>query len=210
MNDGPIEPSADPTHRRILEAAAEVLTAQGYARATTRAIAAAAGVNEVTLFRHFGSKKNLLLAVIDHYSALPDLADLLSKQISGDYRQDMQLLGRIFQGFMAQRREGIRMVMCEADHLPELRDVMGQVPQRLRDLLAGYLRQQAARGIVRDLDPEVMAQAFFGMFFAYNIGQSLFPEPLALGLAPEGVAERFVDIFVQGTLINPQLTGAEQ
>src|SRR5512136_2055628 len=144
MNAGPIEPSADPTHERILAAAAQVFTDQGYIRATTRAIAAAAGVNEVTLFRHFGSKKNLALAAIDRYSALPNLADLLSNQFSGNYCQDMQLLGRIFQGFLAERREAIRMMICEAEHLPELRDLVGQMPQRLREMLGGYLRGQIA------------------------------------------------------------------
>jgi AcrR family transcriptional regulator len=210
VDAGPIEPSIDPTHRRILEAAAQVFAAQGYIRATTRAIAAAAGVNEVTLFRHFGSKKNLALAAVDQYSALPDLADLLSNQISGDYGQDMQLLGRTFQGFMAQRRASIRMMLCEADHLPELRDIVGQMPRSLREMLGGYLRQQIARGAVRDLNPEVMAQAFYGIFFAYNINQSLIPEPIFPDVAPEAVIDQFVDIFVQGTLANPQPAGVEQ
>jgi AcrR family transcriptional regulator len=208
MNDGPIEPSPDPTHRRILEAAAQVFTTQGYARATTRAIAAAAGVNEVTIFRHFGTKKNLLLEVIDHYSALPDLADLLTRQFSGDYGQDMRLLGRSSQAFMALRRVAIRMMLCEAEHLPELRDIVGQMPRRLRQLLAGYLQQQIARGVVRDLNPEVMAQAFFGVFFAYNIVQSLLPEPIVPDLTPEAVTEQFVDIFVQGTAVAPQPSSA--
>ena len=210
MRIGPIEPSTDPTHLRILDAAAQVFTTQGYARATTRAIAAAAGVNEVTLFRHFGSKRNLALAAIDQYSALPDLADLLANQFSGDYRRDMQLLGRLFQGFLAERREAIRMMICEAEHLPELRDIVGQMPQRLREMLGGYLRQQIAQGVVRDLNPEAMAQAFFGMFFAYNINQLVRPEPLIPGLTPEALADLFVEIFVQGTLANPQPTGEEQ
>ena len=204
MSGGSIEPSTDPTHRRILEAAAQVFTAQGYARATTRAIATAAGVNEVTLFRHFGNKRNLLLAVINHYSALPDLADLLARRFSGDYGQDMRRLGHSFQAFMTQRHMAIRMMLCEAEHLPELREIVGQMPRSLRQLLAGYLRQQIARGVVRDLNPEMMAQAFFGIFFAFNINQSLLPEPMAPDLAPEAVTEQFVDIFVQGTAANPR------
>ena len=210
MDDGPIEPATDPTHERILAAAAQVFTDLGYIRATTRAIAAAAGVNEVTLFRHFGSKKNLALATIDRYSALPDLADLLTNQFSGDYRRDMQLLGRLFQRFLAERREAIRMMICEAEHLPELRDIIGTMPQRLRDMLGGYLRGQIARGVVRDQSPEAMAQVFFGMFFAYNINQMVSPEPIIPGLTPEALADLFVEIFVQGTLADPQPTGVEQ
>ena len=41
---------------RILEAAALVYAETGFRGATTRRIAERAGVNEITLFRHFGSK----------------------------------------------------------------------------------------------------------------------------------------------------------
>src|SRR5688572_371833 len=46
--------------QRILEAAAKVYSEVGYRGATTRRIAAEAGCNELTLFRHFGSKSVLI------------------------------------------------------------------------------------------------------------------------------------------------------
>ena len=52
------------TRQRILTSALEVFLDKGYAAATTRAIAQHAGVNEVTLFRHFGNKLNLVAAII--------------------------------------------------------------------------------------------------------------------------------------------------
>jgi AcrR family transcriptional regulator len=45
---------------QLLEAAAQVYAESGYHGATTRRIASVAGVNEITLFRHFGSKDVLL------------------------------------------------------------------------------------------------------------------------------------------------------
>lgn len=47
-----------------MAAAARVFAQEGLAGATTRAIAKAAKVNEVTLFRHFGTKDRLIAAVI--------------------------------------------------------------------------------------------------------------------------------------------------
>jgi AcrR family transcriptional regulator len=192
--------SAGSTRERILRAAAQVFAEKGYARATTRVIAAAAGVNEVTLFRQFGSKLNLLLAVIDQFSGLPGLSDLMGEQLTGDYRRDMLRLGHAFQGMMAARRTSIRLMMCEAEHVPELRAVVGQMPLQLRQMLAAYLRRQIDAGHVRPLEPEVMAQAFFGMFFAYNISETFVPEPLAGGVSDEAVVEQFVDLFVNGTM----------
>ncbi|RKH14800.1 TetR/AcrR family transcriptional regulator [Corallococcus sp. CA053C] len=51
---------------RILEAAAELISSGGPDAATTRAVAAAAGVQAPTLYRLFGDKRGLLAAVIEH------------------------------------------------------------------------------------------------------------------------------------------------
>ena len=47
-------------HEQLLTAALKVFAAAGTRGATTRRIAQEAGVNEVTLFRHFGSKEALI------------------------------------------------------------------------------------------------------------------------------------------------------
>jgi AcrR family transcriptional regulator len=49
---------------RLLAAAKRVFARDGLDGATTRAIAREAGVNEVTLFRHFGTKERLIEAVV--------------------------------------------------------------------------------------------------------------------------------------------------
>ena len=50
---------------RLINAALELFTSQGVTETTTRQIAELAQVNEVTLFRQFGNKQGLLLAVIE-------------------------------------------------------------------------------------------------------------------------------------------------
>src|ERR671914_1594713 len=66
-------PGSD-SRERILEAAARVYAQYGFRGATTRLIAQEAGVNEVTLFRLFGSKAHLfdeLLSQQLHSSTVP-------------------------------------------------------------------------------------------------------------------------------------------
>src|SRR5213083_2121512 len=66
---------------RILAAAARVYAQHGFRGATTRLIAAEAGVNEVTLFRTFGSKAQLLQAMLSsHTSAtsVPVIVDMVN------------------------------------------------------------------------------------------------------------------------------------
>src|ERR1700682_4345601 len=59
-----IASSADRTRQRLLDAATEILNRRGIQGATTREIARRAGVHEVTLFRHFKSKEQLLRAIL--------------------------------------------------------------------------------------------------------------------------------------------------
>src|SRR3954463_11429565 len=65
-------PDRTPVSReRILEAAGRVYAKHGFRGATTRLIAIEAGVNEVTLFRTFGSKSALLEAVLERCANAP-------------------------------------------------------------------------------------------------------------------------------------------
>ncbi len=57
-----------PTEARrvqIADAALKVISEQGLGRFTTQAIAAEVGITDGTLFRHFGSKEEIVLAALD-------------------------------------------------------------------------------------------------------------------------------------------------
>ena len=51
--------------RGILDAAAQLFASHGFHATSTRRIAAAAGVSEGTVFHYFGSKNDLMLAILD-------------------------------------------------------------------------------------------------------------------------------------------------
>src|ERR1700750_843031 len=83
--------SVDLTRERLLDAAVQTFSGDGIQGATTREIAWRAGVNEVTLFRHFKSKEQLLRAVLqrglaaeaaildEHFSWKQNLRESLEK-----------------------------------------------------------------------------------------------------------------------------------
>jgi AcrR family transcriptional regulator len=191
----------DETKQRIIQGAAQVFAEKGYDGATTREIAEAAGVNEVTLFRHFGSKKNIFMAVIERFSALPGLEAAMKDQLTGDYRQDLAKLGSHFLETMLKRRKAILMSLCTAERLPEIRDVVAQPPAHQQRILSGYLRQQIERGVVRDLpSPELAAKVFFGMLFEFAISQPFTASTPIKHIPLEEVITQVVDIFVRGTI----------
>jgi AcrR family transcriptional regulator len=57
MLDVAVKASPEDTRSRILAAAREIFALKGTRGTTTREVADRAGVNEATLFRHFGTKQ---------------------------------------------------------------------------------------------------------------------------------------------------------
>lgn len=57
-------PAMSDKQRKILEAAIDTFSEKGYAASSTSEIAKKAGVAEGTIFRHFKTKKELLLAIV--------------------------------------------------------------------------------------------------------------------------------------------------
>jgi AcrR family transcriptional regulator len=200
--ENPKSSPTDDTRERILLAAAEIFAEKGYARATTRSIAEAAGVNEVTIFRHFGSKRNLLSEMVQQHSALPDLTTIIESQLTGDYRQDLFRLGIAFLTVITQRKEALRLMLCEAKEIPELREVIVQIPDQLRQVLTHYFQGKIQEGSIRDMNPELMAQGFLGMFFAYAIASEMLGSEIAPEVPTEDLVAKFVDIFIHGTLVS--------
>jgi AcrR family transcriptional regulator len=58
------------TRSRIVEAAVQTIKERGFAATSARAIAATGGFNQALVFYHFGSVNALLIAALDHTSAV--------------------------------------------------------------------------------------------------------------------------------------------
>ncbi|MFC5834068.1 TetR family transcriptional regulator [Nonomuraea insulae] len=74
--------SATETKAGILAAARERFAADGYDRATIRAIAADAGIDPAMVMRYFGNKERLFAAASEFDLRLPDVRDLPRGEIA--------------------------------------------------------------------------------------------------------------------------------
>jgi AcrR family transcriptional regulator len=185
--------------QRIIQAAFEIFAANGYARTTTRSLATAAGITEVTLFRHFGNKEKLFTAVIESCGG-STLAGEFEAQFTGDYRSDLQNLGKRFIGITLERSKIMRLMFCEVEHFPELAHALALNPRQFRQMLSHYLSQQVERGKIRSINTDAAAQAFWGMILAYSLIVDALKEEIPGDMTPEEVVNHFVDIFIEGTI----------
>jgi AcrR family transcriptional regulator len=200
-----IESPSDPnqTRQRIIDATAQLFFEKGFAATTTRAIAERAGVNEVTVFRHFGSKDKLAREIMSQYGGQAVAGDL-ELLFSEDYAQDMALIGHMLMGVMNERINAIRMAICEAGNFPEFRQIVAENPRQLRSMLARYFQRQMDAKVIHPGHPEALAQAFLGMFFSYAILQGLLSDSIKPEISTDELVEQVVTVFVRGTLINQE------
>ncbi len=164
MKTKPPRPTS--ARERLLRAAAVVFARQGLSGATTRAIAEQAGVNEVTLFRHFRTKERLLSAVVhDNFGA--GRAEAPAPPVStGDLRHDLTAYAQLYERRLEENMPLIRAMVGEIQHHGRNeREVFQSIFWPLRQALVQRLEVSRAAGEIRCGAPHVLADLFAGMIF---------------------------------------------
>jgi AcrR family transcriptional regulator len=200
MPETSISPLED-TRQRIIAAAIHLFGQVGYTRASTRSIAEAAGVNEVTLFRHFGSKKNLLMACMETFNA-GGFSATFEARLSGDYPSDIALMARLQIQNTTENLNVLHLLLSDARNVPELQQAMRSGGGGNMALLAAYFQRQIEAGVVRpELPAGVLASAFDSLFSTPVILANLFQGGQRPILPDEGALQALVDLFVRGTQV---------
>jgi len=107
------------TKRRILAAAELTFSRDGFQGATTRRIAREAGVNEVTLFRHFNTREQLLRATLEYGCEAFDVLVEPEEICRGELLGGLEGYIRDIYSVVKQREAIVRAFICEARLLPE-------------------------------------------------------------------------------------------
>lgn len=192
-------PTVENTRQRIILAAMGLFGQAGYSQASTRSIAEAAGVNEVTLFRHFGSKQKLLMACMETFNAVGFSATFES-ELSGDYPSDIARMAQLQLQNTVENLNMLRLLLSDARNVPELQEAMRTGGTGNMALLAGYFQRQIEAGVVRpELKAEALAWAFDGLFSTPVIFNNLFTDSKTPVLPAESTLTALVDVFVRGT-----------
>lgn len=186
------------TRTRLLKAALEVFAAEGIAGATTKEIARVAGVNEVTLFRHFHSKEQLLAAVVQQVTALQREALGHQEEWTQDLKVDLTHYGCLYNLMLEESEALIRMFIGEAKRHPQVAHrIIAEGTQPLREKLIVYLKNSQKRGTVRsDLALEPAIDLFTGMLLAGMLRRNAIPH--FIHYSREDYIETSVDLFVRG------------
>ena len=163
------------TRSTILNAAVQVFSQHGFRGSTTRRIADAASVNEVTIFRYFGSKEALLQEAI-RGSNVNAFASPLPEDPQNPARELTDWCTAVINHLHA-RSPVIRKCMGEMEERPELTDQASEAPMRATNELCAYFRRLRAKGFTEEeFDPIVASAMLIGSLFNDAMGRDMMPD----------------------------------
>jgi AcrR family transcriptional regulator len=183
---------------RILAGAREVFGRSGFDGATVEEVAAAASVGAATVYRHFGDKDGLVAAFLDEVAPRRAAREARAA-FTGELRRDLEELAAKVLTAMRDDTPLVRLVMMETLRGgAAVSRVRTMAQARTVSMIATLLREHAAAGRLRDVDPEFLAQAFGGMVFAFGVlGPLLRGVPAA---DPAETARTLTGLFLDGAL----------
>jgi AcrR family transcriptional regulator len=188
-----------PARQLLLSAAARIFARDGLEGATTREISREAGVNEVTLFRNFGTKEHLIEAVVG----------------SAFGQQGRPREGRADGGALGLRADlesfAVRYEALLVANLPLVRTMIGEIHRHavcqqqalkgifwpMRAALVKRITLACRKGEARaGLNPAVAADLFAGAILATVLRRSTFRKWREYG--ESDYRQGWVDLFLNG------------
>jgi AcrR family transcriptional regulator len=148
---------------RILDAAFSVFSRKGYRDAAVDDVARQADTSKGGVYFHFPSKESLFLELVR--STADKLIARVERTVAGEAdpiaRADAAL--RIVLGTFAGHRTMARLLLIEGFGAGAVfRKEMQRLHVRFADLIAGYLDEAVATGVIEPIDTHLAGRAWFG------------------------------------------------
>jgi AcrR family transcriptional regulator len=185
------------TRQRILDAALRVFARDGVSGATTREIARVAKVNEVTLFRYFKNKNELLRQVCLHSSKrFEHVFSEASFETPADLQHTVRTYAETYTRMLRDNENFVRTFVAEMNrHLKLCRSLFVGSVKPARQKFINYLEAaQKSRLIRKDLDATIAADVLTGMLLAGALRRPLTESVYA----QSKYVETCVELFLKG------------
>jgi AcrR family transcriptional regulator len=191
---------AETRREQILTAALRAFSEGGFAETTMDQVAAQAGVAKGSLYLYFPSKDALLEDLIQRYTLLPELPELIESLDSYPPALGIPMLVGELWKRLRERKELARVQVREIQSHPARgRLYIEQVVMRASRTVAGYLEKWIKRGEIKPMNAMVAAQSMFGMLWYFLLTQDLMGGREVFPLADQEIVTVIAQIFLGGT-----------
>lgn len=189
---------AGSTDEKIVDATFRILQKEGVEKTTTKKIAAEAGVNEVTIFRNFKNKKNLISVVKDYYlnifiEMLENIFDFDEDEEMDDYLKNnfIELINLPEEKFSI-----VKIAMEEVREIPDKKLLITTITDAILNKLEEFFTMQREKGNIKDIDPRTIAITCFSITFQSVVLWKTYNK--TLDFETEKYGDEFLDILYNG------------
>ena len=194
-----MEREFDTTEEKIINATFRIFQKEGIDKATTKKIAAEAGVNEVTIFRKFENKKNLVEITKKYYfdlfiSKINNIFDYEGIDTIEDY------LAKNFRGLNDLSDEDYSIIKVSMEEvsgsIPEKKLLISDITQTILNKLEEFFKLQIEKGNIREVNARVLGITCFSVTFQSIILNRLYNENNEVD--SKKYSDAFLDILYNG------------
>ena len=158
-----------PRRKKILETSIDLFAKNGYANTSTSEIAKSAGVAEGTIFKHFGTKENLLLSSISPFifeyvlpQMIMDFKNNEVKEIYPNFRAFVHDLIYDRFNFMNENYKVVHILLAEVLYKEELRSqIVDALTPHIADSFNYVLDYFKSEGMIKDIDNGFIFRTIF-------------------------------------------------
>jgi AcrR family transcriptional regulator len=187
-------PGKGEAEARILSSAAGMFANFGYNGVSTRDIASGAGVNEVTIYRHYPRKRDLYVAVLDAELQQVKLrGDLLARIAEAqDARMAVTRTFELIAATLKNRQDLLRLMQYSSlemgdDIDPLLRRHLGE----LVEVIARYLEPWVSEGELRCTSAKTLVLSLIAIILSHRSLHRLFAGD---GSSPEALFKAYAEL----------------
>ncbi|WP_391205870.1 TetR/AcrR family transcriptional regulator [Psychrobacillus sp. L4] len=167
--------------KKIIVAAIESFSEKGYAATSTNEIAKKAGVAEGTIFRHYKTKKELLVSIV-----APLMTKLIGPVIVNDFHKVLDHPYENAEDFLRATIENrrvlikkllpvIKIMIQEIPFQPELKEqFLDQIAKKVFDRILIVIKGYQDKGQLIEMPPASMARLAVTSIFGYLFSRYIF------------------------------------
>jgi AcrR family transcriptional regulator len=155
----------------ILAQAKKVFARKGYQQASTGELARASGITEPILYKHFGSKRKLYIAVLNmiHEQFMERFSELVERKSRQDLQESLNNLLLDYRNAAMEDHDGIHLLLnatLEADD-PDVSEIIETQNRRMYALVNSLLEKAREQGLVSsELDIAAATWGYLSFLFA--------------------------------------------
>jgi len=185
---------------QIVVEATSLFSSRGFDKVSIKELAAACGISEPALYRHFKSKEDIYNAVLDSVEARLNYEDLFEKlQTEDDVEKLLMALSTHIIEFFTDNADLYRLLLYSAlrgHHRAK------QIFRLVRGTYVRFLMQQLDRLYAKKLivkkNNEITSRCFIGMVFDCALGTTLWRGFQGKLFAPLEIVKNNIPIYARG------------